>query len=71
MLRRTMTALLGALSFTAVMGVAAEANAAEVLKIGTLAPKASPWGQVFTVWAKAVTEKSGGRIELRPFWDGA
>lgn len=46
------------------------ASAGEVLKIGTLAPKSSPWGQVFTVWEKAVKEKSGGRLELQFFYNG-
>lgn len=47
------------------------ARAGEVLKIGTLAPKSSPWGMVFSTWAKAVSEKSGGRLELQIFYNGA
>jgi TRAP-type C4-dicarboxylate transport system substrate-binding protein len=46
-------------------------SAQEKLKIGTLAPQASPWGQVFKVWAKAVKEKSGGRLELQFFFNGS
>ncbi len=30
---------------------------AVVFKIGTLAPRESPWGQVFRVWEKAVKQK--------------
>jgi TRAP-type C4-dicarboxylate transport system substrate-binding protein len=53
------------------VGIAQDANAAEhTLKIGTLAPSSSPWGQVFRVWEKAVKEKSGGRIELQFFYNG-
>ena len=59
MLRRAAVKLLGALTFTSLVGgLASEANAAEVIKIGTLAPAASPWGQVFKVWAEGV-KKTG------------
>jgi TRAP-type transport system periplasmic protein len=40
------------------------------LKIGTLAPAASPWGKVFKTWATAVKEKSGGNLELQFFYNG-
>jgi TRAP-type transport system periplasmic protein len=43
---------------------------AEVVRIGTLAPAASPWGQVYKVWAEAVSRKSGGRLELQFFYNG-
>ena len=46
------------------MGVAGEARAGEVIKIGTLAPGASPWGQVFKVWAEAVSKRSNGAVQL-------
>jgi TRAP-type C4-dicarboxylate transport system substrate-binding protein len=70
MLRRAVVKFLGALTVLAGVGLSQEASAGEVLKIGTLAPKSSPWGQVFTVWEKAVKEKSGGRIELQFFYNG-
>ncbi|MDI3286968.1 TRAP transporter substrate-binding protein DctP [Polyangium sp. 15x6] len=70
MLRRAMVKLLGALTVLAGIGASQDASAAEVIKIGTLAPKASPWGQVFSVWEKAVKEKSGGRLELQFFYNG-
>ncbi|MFY0568451.1 TRAP transporter substrate-binding protein DctP [Archangium lansingense] len=35
-----------------------------------MAPKSSPWGQVFSVWEKAVREKSGGNLELQFFYNG-
>lgn len=57
--------LLAALAF------AGRASAGEVIKIGTLAPKSSPWGKVFETWAKAVKEKSGGSLELQIFYNGA
>ncbi|MEO7326994.1 MAG: TRAP transporter substrate-binding protein DctP [Minicystis sp.] len=70
MLRRAAVKLLGALTLLAGVGLAENANAGEVIKLGTLAPKASPWGQVFEVWAKAVKEKSGGAVELQFFYNG-
>lgn len=73
MMRRAVRAvalLLGALTLLAGAGGAREASAGEVIKIGTLAPKASPWGQVFSVWEKAVKEKSNGAVELQFFYNG-
>ena len=64
-------ALTGALALVAGFGLAREARAAdETIKIGTLAPKSSPWGKVFETWIKAVTEKSGGRMEIQFFYNG-
>jgi TRAP-type C4-dicarboxylate transport system substrate-binding protein len=62
--------LVGALALLVGVGVSQNASATEVIKIGTLAPKASPWGQVFTVWEKAVKEKSNGAVELQFFYNG-
>lgn len=42
----------------------------KTLKIGTLAPRSSPWGKVFETWIKAVNEKSGGNLELQFFYNG-
>lgn len=71
MKRRNAIQLLSALTILAGIGFSQQANAAEhTIKLGTLAPKASPWGQVFSVWAKAVAEKSGGRLEIQFFFNG-
>lgn len=70
MLRRAAVKLLGALTLTVGLGVAGEASAAEVIKIGTLAPAASPWGQVFKVWAEAVKKRTNEAVELQFFWNG-
>ena len=70
MLRRAAMKLLGAGTLALGLGVAGQARAAEVIKIGTLAPGASPWGQVFKVWASAVSQKSGGELELQFFYNG-
>lgn len=69
MLRRAVVKLLGALTMLAGVGLSGQANAAEVIRIGTLAPKSSPWGQVFSVWEKAVKEKSGGQLEIQFFYN--
>ncbi len=51
--------------------VAGDAQADPVtLKVGTLAPGDSPWGQVFKVWKRAVEERSGQNIQLQFFWNG-
>src|SRR5580765_2379539 len=54
-------------------GARAEGGAAATpvsLKIGTLAPRESPWGQVFRVWQKAVKQKTGGTVNLEFYWNG-
>ncbi len=43
--------------------------AATTLKVGSLVPRESPWGQVLRVWAKAVKEKTKGEVELEFFWN--
>jgi TRAP-type C4-dicarboxylate transport system substrate-binding protein len=68
--RRTASNLLGALSVCAVLGIGSSAHAGEVIKIGTLAPAASPWGQVFKVWAESVSKKSDGKVEIQFFFTG-
>jgi TRAP-type C4-dicarboxylate transport system substrate-binding protein len=67
--RKTLVAALGALAILAGLG-ASEAHAAEVIKIGTLAPKQSVWGQVFQVWETAVKKKSGEQLQLQFFYSG-
>lgn len=41
-----------------------------VIKLGSLAPKESPWGQVLRVWMKAVKEKSNNTLSVEIFWNG-
>src|SRR5207249_9966743 len=47
------------------------ATAAEpsVIKLGSLAPRESPWGQILRVWGKAVKEKTGGQVQLDFYWN--
>ena len=47
-----------------------DARAENVLKIGTVAPQGSTWGQVLGVWERAVKERSGGALRLRFYWNG-
>lgn len=53
-----------------VLSSSSQARAENVLKIGTLAPARSPWGQVLNVWKRAVKERSGGALTLRFYWNG-
>ncbi len=40
-----------------------------VLKLGSLAPRESPWGAVLRVWQKAVKEKTRGEVTIEIFWN--
>lgn len=72
MMRRDLLKWFGAAAAVAASGgIAGTARAAEVLKIGTLAPSNSPWGQVFKAWADAVKNKTGGNVELQFSFNGA
>jgi TRAP-type C4-dicarboxylate transport system substrate-binding protein len=70
MFRRQALKILGASVLLSGVSLPRVARAAEVIKIGTLAPAASPWGQVFKVWADAVKVKSAGQLELQFFFNG-
>ena len=45
-------------------------NGSEVIKFGTFAPKASPWGDVLDVWQKSVNLRSGGKLEIQYVYNG-
>lgn len=45
-------------------------RAAEVVTVGTVAPKQSVWGRTFGVWEEAVKKKSAGKLELRIHYNG-
>lgn len=70
--RKLATTLATALAVTLVLAglTARPSSAQETIKLGTLVPKASPWGKVLETWAKAVSEKSGGRLTLQIFYNG-
>jgi TRAP-type C4-dicarboxylate transport system substrate-binding protein len=75
MLRRLMSwsyAFLALAIVAATLSVATPARADDgtVLKIGTLAPAESPWGQVFRIWTKGVAERTNGALQLQFFWNG-
>ncbi|HEX7668889.1 MAG TPA: TRAP transporter substrate-binding protein DctP, partial [Polyangiaceae bacterium] len=40
------------------------------IRLGTLAPKQSPWGKVLGGWAKAVEMKTGGAVKVEWGWNG-
>jgi TRAP-type transport system periplasmic protein len=45
------------------------AEAQQKLRIATLAPKNSAWGKVFNVWAKAVDQKTDGKLQLDIYYN--
>lgn len=57
MFRKFLVGLATALTALAPAAASAQAKT-ETIKIGSLAPGESPWGQVFKVWQKAVREKT-------------
>jgi TRAP-type C4-dicarboxylate transport system substrate-binding protein len=65
---RKLTILFAALAL--VLSAKAARADAVTLKVGTLAPGESPWGQVFKVWAKAVNDRTSGAVQLQFFWNG-
>jgi TRAP-type C4-dicarboxylate transport system substrate-binding protein len=69
MIRKLTAALLSA---SCVVGIAnaAQAEGKSQIRIGTLAPKNSPWGKVFSTWAKAVDQKTSGGVEVQWLWNG-
>jgi TRAP-type C4-dicarboxylate transport system substrate-binding protein len=69
-MRKGLAALLGSTLLLAGMTATSDARA-EKVKLGTLAPKKSPWGKVFTAWAKAVKKKSGGAVELKWYFNAS
>jgi TRAP-type transport system periplasmic protein len=70
LVRRTFATLLGALILLAGLTAPSQASAEE-LSIGTLAPKKSPWGKVFSAWSKAVKKKTDGKLKLKWYWNGS
>jgi TRAP-type C4-dicarboxylate transport system substrate-binding protein len=71
MLRRILTLLTVVTLVTLALGAkTARADEGTTLKVGTLAPAESPWGQVFKIWAKGVSERTNGALSLQFFWNG-
>lgn len=47
------------------------AHAADkTIRLATIAPRASSWGKVYDVWQKALTNKTGGRLDLQVYFNG-
>jgi TRAP-type transport system periplasmic protein len=68
MLRRILTLL--AVATLVLSAKVARADDGTTLKVGTLAPAESPWGQVFKVWAKGVSARTNNALSLQFFWNG-
>lgn len=63
MFRRSLLVLVSCLASVALAGEPV------VLKLGSSAPRESPWGAVLRVWQKAVKEKTNGEVTLEIFWN--
>jgi TRAP-type C4-dicarboxylate transport system substrate-binding protein len=50
--------------------VADQANADEEVTIGTLAPRKSPWGNVFSAWERAVFKKTDKKLKVKFYYNG-
>src|SRR5258708_6460844 len=66
---RRLLVMLGALALMMAATKIARADTTTI-KLGTLAPQDSPWGQVFRVWARAVDQRSNSAVQLQWFWNG-
>ncbi len=60
-----------ALASLVLLSAAGPASAAEELRIGTLAPRDSVWGKVFTAWSASVLQESGGALKLSFYFAGS
>lgn len=73
MYRKLSSAILVGLALVAGAGTL---NAETEIKIGTLAPKSSPWGKVFQTWQDSIAEQSydektkSSLMKLTFFWNG-
>jgi TRAP-type C4-dicarboxylate transport system substrate-binding protein len=45
------------------------ANAAHVLRLGTLAPRNSTWGKALAVWEKVVETKTANEVGLEIYYN--
>jgi TRAP-type transport system periplasmic protein len=57
-------------AFGVTLGFGGDARATITLKIGTLAPQHSPWGNEFRKWATAVSTDTNGEVQLDFQWNG-
>jgi TRAP-type transport system periplasmic protein len=70
MLKRWLTFALTLLAFATLARSARAEDDVTKVKLGTLAPKNSPWGQVFEVWKKGLSQRTNGKMEIEFFWNG-
>ncbi len=58
-------------SLLAGLTISPAASAAEVISIGTLAPRKSPMGHVLHAWTKAIKKKSRGQLKVKVYYNAA
>src|SRR4051812_18299713 len=59
-----------AVAALAMITFVAPAEAATVIKIGTMAPTTSTWAKSLKAWSSAVSEKSNGTVDLQILYNG-
>ena len=55
----------------ALLSLGGRADAAEELRVGTLAPRASVWGRTLGAWSAAVQQESGGQLKVSLYYGGS
>jgi TRAP-type C4-dicarboxylate transport system substrate-binding protein len=70
MIRPSLGAFAVLCSLAATHAETALAAPTSIVRMATLAPKHSPWGKVFSAWAKAVESKTNGAVEVQWLWNG-
>jgi TRAP-type C4-dicarboxylate transport system substrate-binding protein len=61
---------LAAAVIAASFATAGIAQATTTIRVGTQAPKESPWGKLFSTWSKAVDKKTDGQVQITWLWNG-
>jgi TRAP-type C4-dicarboxylate transport system substrate-binding protein len=67
---RKLLIMLSAFALAVLTAKSAHADTTTI-KIGTLAPKNSPWGQVFSVWQKGLSQRTEKKLEIEFYWNGS
>lgn len=55
----------------ALLSSSTRADAAEELRVGTLAPRTSVWGRTLGAWSAAVQQESGGQLKVSLYYGGS
>ena len=67
---RKVTAAFAAATLAMITTAAHAGDEKPTIRLATLAPKQSPWGKVFSAWAKAVDQKTKSSVDVQWLWNG-